>query len=151
MDIKQITEIGVAVKDIEKATRIFVDLLGAEAREIVEVEMFQMRYRMCRLGKIDFEIMEPMGDSGVIADFINKNGEGIHHVAFAVKDVENGMEKLKEKGVKFISDGPMELCGSAVDNMGVLHEGNAKFTFSHPKSLAGILFEFIEYGEDFNL
>jgi len=57
MDIKRITEVGVAVKDLEKATDLMVDLLGAEPWPIVDMRRYDMRYRMCRVGKGDFELM----------------------------------------------------------------------------------------------
>jgi catechol 2,3-dioxygenase-like lactoylglutathione lyase family enzyme len=65
MKIKRITEVGVAVRDLEAATKLFVDLLGAEAGEVVTVDLYKMRYRMCRVGKVDFELMEPIGDEDI--------------------------------------------------------------------------------------
>ncbi len=65
MKIKRITEVGVAVKDLEKATRLMTDLLGAEAGEKVVMDQYQMRYRMCRIGQVDFELMEPIDGKGV--------------------------------------------------------------------------------------
>lgn len=136
--MKQITEIGVAVKDLEKATRLFVDLLGAEAGEVITVDRYQMRYRMCRLGNVDFELMEPTGDKGVIADFIKARGQGLHHVAFAVEDLEARLASLKEMGVGLINEEPQELHGG-------------KFAFVHPSSFAGVMFELIEYPDGFEL
>ena len=98
MDIRRITEVGVAVRDLEQATQLFVALFNAEAGPLVEVPQYDMRYRMCRVGKVDFEIMEPSGTSGVIADFLAKRGEGLHHVAFAVDDIEDTMHTLGGKG-----------------------------------------------------
>ena len=149
MKIKRITEVGIAVRDLDKATKLFVELLGAEAREAVDMDLYQMRYRMCRVGQIDFELMAPMGDEGVIAKFLESRGEGIHHVAFSVDDLGEGMEELKNKGVGFVSDGPIEGHGSSLDYTGKMLEGNTKFTFTIPSSILGILFEFIEYPEGY--
>jgi methylmalonyl-CoA/ethylmalonyl-CoA epimerase len=149
MKIKRITEVGVAVRDLEAATKLFVDLLGAEAGEVVTVDLYKMRYRMCRVGKVDFELMEPIGDEGVIASFLKSKGEGLHHVAFAVDDIEEGMNSLKKKGVRFVTEGPMEMHGESVDKDGNKISGVGKFTFSLPKSIAGILLEYIEYPDNY--
>jgi methylmalonyl-CoA/ethylmalonyl-CoA epimerase len=149
MDIKRITEVGVAVKDIEKATALMVDLLGAEAGPIVDMPLFNMRYRMCRVGKVDFELMEPVGDKGVIAKFLEGRGEGLHHVAFAVDDLAGGMQELKDKGVSFVSEGPLAGHGASIDYAGREASGLTQFTFSMPSSILGILFEFIQYPEGY--
>ena len=138
MKLKKITEIGVAVKNLEKATKLFVDFLGAEAGEIITVERYQMRYRMCRLGNVDFELMAPLGDEGVIAKFIEGKGEGFHHIAFAVDDLDETLSFLKEKGVGLIDETPQQLHGG-------------KYLFVHPSSFLGIMFELIEYAEDVQL
>ncbi len=145
MDIERITEIGVAVRDLEQATRLFVDLLGATAEPVRVVERYQMRYRMCRLGKVDFELMEPVGEAGVIADFLRKRGPGLHHVAFAVKDVRGGARSLADKGVRFVEPAPFALRLAGVDFAGRAFDDEVKITFAHPASLLGVLFEFIEY------
>ena len=149
MKIKRITEIGVAVKDLDRATQLMVDLLGAEAGEAITMEMYQMRYRMCRVGKVDFELMEPIEGLGMIADFIAKRGEGIHHVAFAVEDIENGMRVLIDKGVRFLSDQPIPISSHGQDLAGNDLSGQGKVNFTLPKSILGILFEFIEYPEGY--
>jgi len=145
MDISRITEVGVAVEDLDAATRLFVDLLGADAGDVHLVERYAMRYRMCRVGKIDFELMEPTGDSGVIADFLSRRGPGLHHVAFAVDDVEAGMGELGARGVRFVDELPVELRLAGEDFAGRRFDGDVKLAFAHPGSMLGVLFEFIEY------
>ena len=135
MKVKQITEVGVVVKDLEKATRLFVDLLGADAGEIITVKRYSMRYRMCRLGNVDFELMESIGDEGVIANFIKAKGEGLHHVALAVDDLEGQLVFLKGKGVRLIDKNAQEMHGG-------------KYAFVHPSSFLGVMFELIQYPED---
>jgi methylmalonyl-CoA/ethylmalonyl-CoA epimerase len=149
MDIRRITEVGVAVRDLEQATQLFVALFNAEAGPLVEVPQYDMRYRMCRVGKVDFEIMEPSGTSGVIADFLAKRGEGLHHVAFAVDDIEDTMHTLGGKGVQFVADAPIRAQLDAVDFAGRTFRDDLQFTFSHPASIVGILFEFIQYPEGY--
>ena len=104
MKIERITEVGVAVPNLEQATQLLVDVLGAEAHPIQIVDRFQMRYRMCRLGKVDLELMEPIGDTA-----------------------------------------PFKLHLDGVDFAGRPFDADVKIAFAHPKSLLGVLFEFIEY------
>lgn len=149
MDIERITEVGIAVEDLEQATRLFVDMLGASAEPVRVVERYQMRYRMCRLGKVDFELMEPLENEGaregVIADFLRKRGPGLHHIAFAVNDIDRGAGDLVDKGVRFIEQAPFDLRLQGVDFAGRAFNDDVKITFAHPSSLLGVLFEFIEY------
>lgn len=145
MDIKRITEVGVAVHDLDAATKIFVDLFGATKGPAHLVSRYQMRYRMCRLGNVDFELMEPTSESGVIADFLKRRGQGLHHIAFAVDDIETGFSNFKEKGVSFVDELPIILDLEGEDFAGRKFAGDVKIAFSNPSSILGILFEFIEY------
>lgn len=149
MDIQRITEVGIAVRDLEQATRLFVELFNAEAGEITEIECYAMRFRMCRVGKVDFELMEATSDKGVIAEFIEQRGEGLHHIAFAVDDINDTMSSLGEKGVRFVDDAPIRTQLDVVDYAGRTFCDDIQFTFSHPASILGILFEFIEYPDGY--
>lgn len=150
MDIQRITEVGVAVHDLEAATKLFVELFGATAGKVYTVERYDMRYRMCRVGKVDFELMEPTSDSGVIADFLAKRGQGLHHIAFAVDDIESGYKNLQAKGVQFVDDAPVPVYLEGEDFAGRSFAGDIKLAFSHPRSVLGILFEFLEYPEGYD-
>lgn len=149
MDIRRITEVGIAVRDLEQATRLFVELFNAEAGEITEIERYAMRFRMCRVGKVDFELMEATSDEGVIAEFIEQRGEGLHHIAFAVGDINDTMSSLGEKGVRFVDDAPIRTQLDVVDYAGRTFCDDIQFTFSRPASILGILFEFIEYPDGY--
>lgn len=149
MDIRRITEVGIAVRDLERATRLFVDLFDATVGEAVEVPRYDMRFRMCRVGKVDFEVMEAIGGQGVIADFLKQRGEGLHHIAFAVDDLGDTMQTLGGKGVRFVDDAPIRLQMSGVDYAGRVFSDDIQFTFSHPASVLGILFEFIQYPDGY--
>ena len=70
--------------------------------------LYAMRYRMCRVGKVDFELMEPVGEEGVISKFLNSRGEGIHHVAFAVEEATPIKERLVAAGATPVSDSVLE-------------------------------------------
>ena len=144
-ELKRITEIGIAVHELDQATKLFVDLFDAQPSEIVEIPEYDMRYCMCRLGKVDFEIMEPTSSSGIIAQFLAKRGQGLHHIAFAVDDIALTMNTMAARGVQFVSDRPMTKRLPAVDFAGRKFCDDLQFTFSQPNSILGILFEFIQY------
>jgi methylmalonyl-CoA/ethylmalonyl-CoA epimerase len=80
-------------------------------------------------------LMEPTDEKGLIANFINKHGEGLHHIGFAVSNIEELIESMKISGCKIINEKPEEIKG-------------LKAVFIHPKSFSGVLFEFIEYPKD---
>lgn len=146
MDMRRITEVGVAVRDLEQATELLVALLDATVSGAVDVPRYDMRFRMCRIGKVDFEIMAPIGDRGVIADFLEQRGEGLHHIAFAVDDIDATMKTLGRKGVRFVDDAPIRMhMEGGVDYAGREFSDDIQFAFSHPASILGILFEFIQY------
>ncbi len=149
MDMRRITEVGVAVRDLEAATALLGDLLGGTAGPVIDVPRYDMRFRMVRVGKVDFELMEPTGPTGVIADFLAKRGEGLHHIAFAVDSIEATMAELGSKGVAFVDDKPLALHADLLDYAGRRITGDIRFAFSFPKSILGILFEFIEYPEGY--
>ena len=149
MDIRRITEVGIAVRDLAQATALFEHLFNASVGELIEVPRYAMHYRMCRVGKVDFEVMAPPGDTGVIADFLQKRGEGLHHIAFAVDDIESTMNTLREKNVRFVDDAPVREKLGFEDFAGRKFSEDIQFAFSHPASILGILFEFIQYPEGY--
>ena len=146
MDVRRITEVGVAVHDLDATCALLVDLLGAEIGPLVDVPLYDMRFKMCRIGKVDFEVMEPTAEKGVIHDFLVRKGQGLHHIAFAVDDLDDTMATMTRKGVSFVDDAPIRNKMPVTDYAGrEFLDGEIKFAFSHPKSIIGILFEFIEY------
>lgn len=150
MDVRRITEVGVAVRDLDAATALLVDLLGATAGPVVEVDRYDMRFRMCRVGKVDFEIMEPTAQRGVIWDFLQRRGEGLHHIAFAVDDLAETMGTLAAKKVAWVDPEPLVNRMPVVDYAGrAFDDAEIRFAFTQPKSILGILFEFIQYPEGY--
>ena len=104
---------------------------------------------MCRLGMVDFELMEPIGDKGVISKYLEERGEGLHHIAFSVNELSEGVNKLKDKGLRFVEEKPFEVQHDHYDMSGKKVSGSTKMTFGHPKSFHGVLFEFIQYPEGY--
>jgi methylmalonyl-CoA/ethylmalonyl-CoA epimerase len=93
--------------------------------------------------------MAPTGDTGVIADFLQKRGEGLHHIAFAVDDIQSTMNTLRKKNVRFVDDAPVREKLGFEDFAGRKFSEDIQFAFSHPASILGILFEFIQYPEGY--
>lgn len=131
--VKAVIEVGVAVKDLEQATKALVDAFGAIPGEIKHVEEFKMRYRMCNIGGMDFELMESTGEGGIIDSYLKARPEGLHHIALKVSNIEKVLQTLKDQGVKLIDESPKGLGGE-----------HGKFAFVHPKSFNGVMFELID-------
>jgi len=129
--ITRISEIGVAVRDIGKSGKMLVDIFGAKSGEIFTSKEYNMKAEMFRVGNVEFELMEPMGDKGLISDFIRRQGEGLHHIAFQVDDIVKTIREMKSRGFRVIYEDPV-----VVDRF--------KATFLHPSSFGGVLFELIE-------
>ena len=148
VDIERVDHIGIRVRDLDHAVGMFRDLFDADVGDLVDVPLYDMAFRMCRVGKVDFEVMAPTSTTGVIAKFLSERGEGLHHVAFAVDDLDGTMSTLGGKGVQFVGD-PATLPSRLVDYAGRRIDGEIRFAFSHPRSILGILFEFIQYPPDY--
>ena len=129
---KKINHIGIAVKNLDDALSVFQDTLGMTCTGIEEVEDQKVRAACLPVGESEIELLESTSPEGNIARFIEKRGEGIHHIAFEVDNLEEVLEDLKRKGVRLIDQKP---------RIGV---GGIKIAFLHPKSSNGVLIELCE-------
>ncbi len=129
--IRKIDHIGIAVKDLESAMDLYRKL-GFEIKEIEEVEEQKVRVAMIPVGESKIELIEATSDDSAVAKFIEKKGEGIHHIAVNVESIESALENAKSKGLQLIDEKP---------KIGV---GGKKIAFVHPKSTKGVLLEFVE-------
>ncbi len=136
MKNKKIEHIGIAVKDLKKTVPFYEDVLGLEKTSVEKVEDQGVNIAFFQLGESKIELLEPLNDESPIARFIEKSGEGIHHMAVLVEDIEEKIEDMKEKGAQFIGDKP---------TMGA--EG-MKVIFVHPRSSNGVLLELCEPAEE---
>ena len=127
--MQKIEHIGIAVKDIEKSNSIFASLFGEPPYKIEEVESEGVRTSFFKTGPNKIELLEATKADSPIARFLEKKGEGIHHIAFAVDDIEKKVAELKEKGFKILNEIPKK----GADNKLVV--------FLHPKSANGVLIE----------
>jgi len=125
---KKISHIGVAVKDLEKAKGVFEALgLKVEGEEVVEEQKVKVAF--IPVGETRIELLEPTASDSPVAKFIEKRGEGVHHIALGVEDLESMLEAMKAKGIKLIDERPRR------------GAHNALIAFLHPKSTGGLLIE----------
>lgn len=125
----KIEHIGIAVKDIEKSNALFADLLGTSQYKIEEVAGEYVKTSFFKVGDNKIELLEATNKDSPIAKFIKKKGEGIHHIAFEVENIEEEVRRLNKKGFKIINEKPKQ----GADNKRVV--------FLHPKSTNGVLIE----------
>ncbi|HNQ12385.1 MAG TPA: methylmalonyl-CoA epimerase [Bacteroidia bacterium] len=127
--MKKIEHIGIAVKNLEQANTLYAALLGVEHYKVEEVESEKVKTSFFQSGPNKIELLESTEASGIIARFIERKGEGIHHIAFEVEDIKREMERLKKEGFILLNDEPKR----GADNKWVC--------FVHPKSSNGVLIE----------
>src|ERR1700693_2942824 len=126
-----IDHIGVAVKSLAAAKAIYEKLgLSVSPEEVVETE--QVRVVMVPVGESRLELLEPTSENSVIARFIAKRGEGLHHVSLRVPDLAAAVARLKKDGVRLVAD---EIRIGA---------GGHRYVFVHPSSAGGVLLELVE-------
>lgn len=128
--IKKIDHIGIAVKSIEDGIRYYEETLGLTCEKIEEVPSQKVKTAFFAVGEVHVELLEPTDPESPIAKFIDKNGEGIHHVAFGTDDIEGQLQQAADAGARLIHEKPFE--GAA----------NKLVAFLHPKSTHGVLTEF---------
>jgi methylmalonyl-CoA/ethylmalonyl-CoA epimerase len=130
--VKAINHIGIAVLSIEAQRPFYEQTLGAVFEGVEEVADQKVLVGFFRLGDVRLELLEPSDPSSTIASFLDKKGEGLHHVAYTVEDIESRIAELKQSGVRMIDDSPRP---------GAHH---TRIAFVHPKSSCGILTELCE-------
>lgn len=127
--MEKVEHIGIAVKSLEKSTPLFEKLLGTLCYKTELVESEKVNTAFLQTGETKIELLESTDPNGVVARFIAKKGEGLHHIAFEVSDIEAEMKRLKEEGFILLNDNPKP--GS----------DNKLVCFLHPKNTNGVLIE----------
>ncbi|WP_394974461.1 methylmalonyl-CoA epimerase [uncultured Croceitalea sp.] len=125
----KIEHIGIAVKDLETSNKLFEKLFGAPHYKIEEVASEGVRTSFFKTGPNKIELLEAIKEDSPIAKFIERKGEGVHHIAFAVEDIEQEIERLKGEGFTVLNEKPKK----GADNKLVV--------FLHPKTTNGVLVE----------
>ncbi len=132
MKTLNIDHIGIAVKSIEEAKRTYQDILGLDITEVEEVAEQKVKVAFIPVGESEVELLESTSPDGPVAKFIESRGEGVHHIAFRVDNIDSALQELKDKGVRLI------------DQTTRKGAGGAKIAFIHPKETGGVLIELSE-------
>jgi methylmalonyl-CoA/ethylmalonyl-CoA epimerase len=132
--INQIDHIGIAVRSLEKSLPFYRDQLGMVLEGTEEVAEQKVRVAFLAVGESRIELLEPTADDSPVARFLEKNGEGIHHLAYRVADLEASLAALKTEGVRLIDEKPR--AGAH----------GARIAFLHPKASGGVLTELCQAG-----
>jgi methylmalonyl-CoA/ethylmalonyl-CoA epimerase len=130
--ILKIEHIGIAVAEANSAAVVFEKLLGTNLNKTEEVASEKVKTWFFTVGQSQLELLESTDPDGVIARYIQKRGEGMHHIAFLTDDLEAEIIRLKSEGFDFISEVPKD------------GADNKRIVFLHPKSTAGVLVELCE-------
>lgn len=126
--------IAIAVRDLEKVEKLYESTLGLKVvhRETVEEQGVKTSMLVPEDGGTAIELLEPIGENSPISNFLDKEGEGIHHICFKVADIKAALEKLSEQGIKLLNKTPRP------------GADGTKVAFIHPKAMNGILIELAE-------
>lgn len=136
MNISHIEHLGIAVKSLDEAIPYYENILGMKCYSIEEVADQKVKTAFFKVGQTKLELLEPTSEESPIAKFIEKRGEGIHHLAFAIEDgVANALAEMEGKGVRLIDKAPRK----GAEGLNI--------AFIHPKSTHGVLTEFCEKPE----
>ncbi|MCL4113458.1 UNVERIFIED_CONTAM: hypothetical protein GTU68_008709 [Idotea baltica] len=134
--MQKIEHIGIAVKNIKEAEKSYSILLNTEVYKSEEVKSEMVTTSFLRNGPNKIELLESTNPDGAISKFIDKRGEGVHHIAFSVSDIRAEMKRLKSEGFRLLNEEPKR----GADNKWVC--------FVHPKSANGVLIELCQEIED---
>lgn len=132
MKASHIEHIGIAVKSLDEAIPYWENVMGLKCYSIEEVADQKVRTAFFRIGEVKIELLEPTSEESTIAKFLENKGPGVHHIAFAVDNIEQQLADAESKGVRLIDQTPR---GGA--------EG-LTIAFLHPKSTFGVLTELCE-------
>jgi methylmalonyl-CoA/ethylmalonyl-CoA epimerase len=127
-----IEHIGIAVKNLDAAIAYYEDVLGLKCYAIEEIEDQKVKTAFFKVGQTKIELLESTDTNGPIGKFIEKKGEGVHHIAFNVKNLPEKLKEISNKGVQLIDETPKK----GAEGLDI--------AFLHPKSTFGVLTEFCE-------
>lgn len=134
--VKALNHVGIAVHSIADHRPFYEGTLGARFESIEEVPTQKVRVAFFRVGDVRLELLEPSDPTSTIAKFLEKRGEGLHHLAFTVENIQQRIDELKSSGLRMIDDTPRP--GSH----------HMQIAFLHPKSSSGVLTELCEPPKD---
>jgi len=132
MNATHIEHIGIAVKSLNEAIKFYENVLGLKCYSIEEVKDRKVKTAFFKIGESKIELLESTEPDGPIGKFIEKRGEGIHHIAYAVDNLKETLNEIENKSIKLIDNQP----GKGAQGLDI--------TFLHPKSTFGVLIELCE-------
>lgn len=132
MKVTRVDHIGIAVKDLDEMVKWYEETLGVKAHGTEVVDEQKVKVAFLPIGESELELLESTSDDGPVAKFIEKNGEGVQHIALRVDNIEETLAELKAKEVRLIDQTPR------------YGAGNASIAFVHPKATHGVLLELCE-------
>jgi methylmalonyl-CoA/ethylmalonyl-CoA epimerase len=133
MNLTHIEHIGIAVKSLDESILFYENILGLKCYAVEEVKDQKVKTAFFQIGQTKIELLESTDPEGPIGKFIEKRGEGIHHIAFAAKELKSSLEELKTKGIKLIDEKPRP----GAEGLNI--------AFLHPKATYGVLTELCEH------
>jgi methylmalonyl-CoA/ethylmalonyl-CoA epimerase len=128
----KIDHIGVVVHDIQEALKAYETALGLPLREVVEVPDQEVEVAFLPVGESNVELVQPTSSDTGIAKFLEKHGEGIHHICIEVEDIEAALARLKAHGAQLIDEEPRA-------------GAHGRVAFVHPRAMHGVLIELVEH------
>ena len=132
MNPSHIEHIGIAVKNLDESIKFYEEVFGLNCYAIEEVKDQKVKTAFFKVGQTKIELLESTDTEGPIGKFIEKRGEGIHHIAFAVENIEEKLKDVEQKGVRLIDKNPRK----GAEGLNI--------AFLHPKSTFGVLTEICE-------
>ncbi len=131
---EKINHVGIAVKNLENSIPLYRDQMGMEFEGTEEVAEQKVRVAFLKIGESRIELLEPTAPDSPVAKFLEKNGEGVHHLAYEVVDIVQALVELQQKGVRLIDETPRHGAHGSL------------IAFLHPKATGGILTEICQPG-----
>ena len=135
MNISHIEHIGIAVKNLDEAIKFYEEIFGLKCYAVEEVTDQKVKTAFFQVGQTKVELLETTDAEGPIGKFIEKRGEGIHHIAFAMKELQSSLDELRGKGIRLID----EKARKGAEGLNI--------AFIHPKDTQGVLIELCEHPE----
>jgi methylmalonyl-CoA/ethylmalonyl-CoA epimerase len=130
--LEKLDHIGIAVNDLDQAMKLYREAFGIEPSMVYESSYTKAKIAFFPLGEVRIELIQPVTPESVVGRFLEKKGEGIHHIAYAVKDVDKSLAELQTKGVQLIDKESRQV------------RENERVGFLHPRSTNGVLIELIQ-------
>ena len=130
--LEKLDHIGIAVRDLDQAMKLYREAFGIEPSIVYESSYTKAKIAFFPIGEIRVELIQPLNPDSVVGRFLEKKGEGIHHISYRVKDVDGSLAELESKGVQLIDKKSRQV------------RENERVAFLHPKSTNGVLVELIQ-------